>query len=55
MSCKPGLNRSQGKGDAWRVDHRKFSDAMSKITKLPKDTFRGTVFLKKHGKTIVKY
>ena len=58
MSAKPGKNSSgaAGKGDARRDNLSVFTENLSHVKgKLPKDEFRGSVILKKNGRTVVKY
>jgi hypothetical protein len=52
MSSRPGLKRSQGKGDAWRVSLKTYQN---NFPRKGKTNPTGTVTLKKNGFTRTTY
>ena len=54
MCTKAGLNRTQGKGDGWRVNHDTFQKNLATV-KMGNHESNASLFLKKNGRTIFKY
>jgi len=54
MSVRPGLKRTQGKGDAWRVKLSAFRDGMEQIRSVKRES-TGRVTHMKNGFTRTTY